>query len=82
MRRAPFTGAALALILLIVLIQAYLFDTVLGAVLDGQRSQLPGALAVSVLLTAVALVLAFKIQYVSRIPAGDTEKAPGLDGRR
>lgn len=67
MKRTTFTGAALAIILLIVLIQAYLFDTVLGAVLDGQRSQLPGAFAVSALLTAVALHLAFK--------------APGLDGR-
>jgi predicted Co/Zn/Cd cation transporter (cation efflux family) len=67
MRRGLFTGAALGVILLIVLIQAYLFDTVLGAVLDGQRSQLPGALAVSALLTAIALVLAFK--------------APGLDRR-
>ena len=68
MRKATFTGAALAVILLIVLIQAYLFDTVLGAVLDGQRGQLPGALAVSAVLAAVALFLAFK--------------APGLDGRR
>ena len=67
MRKATFTGAALAVILLIVLIQAYLFDTVLGAVLDGQRGQLGGALAVSAVLTAVALYLAFK--------------APGLDGR-
>lgn len=68
MNKAAFTAAALAVILLIVLIQAYLFDTVLGAVLDGQRSQLAGALAVSAALTAVALYLAFK--------------APGLDGRR
>jgi hypothetical protein len=57
---AHLTGAALAVILLIVLIQAYLFETVLGAVLDGQRAQLPGALAVSALLTAIALWLAFK----------------------
>jgi hypothetical protein len=62
-----FTGAALAVILLIVLIQAYLFETVLGAVLDGQHAQLPGALAVSAVLSAVALWLAFK--------------APGLDRR-
>ena len=68
MRSAAFTGAALALILLVVLIQAYLFETVLGAVLDGSRRQLPGALAVSAVLTAIALYLAFK--------------APGLDGRR
>lgn len=68
MKKATLTAAALAILLLIVLIQAYLFDTVLGAVLDGQRSQLPGALAVSAVLTAIALLLAFK--------------APGLDGRR
>ena len=67
MKKATFTGAALAVLLFILLIQAYLFDTVLGAVLDGQRSQLPGALAVSAVLTVIALVLAFK--------------APGLDGR-
>ena len=35
-RSAHLTGAALAVILMIVLIQAYLFETVLGAVLDGQ----------------------------------------------
>ena len=67
MRRTLFTGAALVLILLIVLIQAYLFETVLGAVLDGSRGLLPGAFAVSAVLTAFALFLAFK--------------APGLDGR-
>ena len=67
MRKPTFTGAALAVLLFILLIQAYLFDTVLGAVLDGQRSQLPGALAVSAVLTAIAAFLAFK--------------APGLDGR-
>jgi hypothetical protein len=56
------TGAAMAVILLIVLIQVYLFDTVLGAVLDGQRQLLPGAFGVSAALTAVALVLAFKVR--------------------
>lgn len=65
--KTNLTGAALAVILLIVLIQAYLFETVLDAVLDGQRGQLPGALAVSLAFTAVALFLAFK--------------APGLDRR-
>jgi len=65
--RRHLTGAALAVILLIVLIQAYLFETALEAVLDGQRGQLPGALAVSAALTAAALFLAFK--------------APGLDRR-
>jgi len=60
MNRTLFTGAALALILLIGVIQAYLFETVLGAVLDGSRGLLPGAFAVSALLTAIALRLAFK----------------------
>lgn len=68
MKRAPVTGAVLALLLLVLLIQVYLFETVLGAVLDGHRAQLPGALAVSAALTAAALLLAFK--------------APDLDGRR
>jgi len=68
MRRTLFTGAALALILLIVLIQAYLFETVLGAVLDGSRALLPGAFIVSAVLTVIALFLAFK--------------TPGLDGRK
>jgi hypothetical protein len=57
---SQLTGAAMAVILLIVLIQVYLFETVLGAVLDGQRRLLPGAFGVSLALTAVALVLAFK----------------------
>ncbi|BDU73123.1 DUF6755 family protein [Mesoterricola silvestris] len=60
MNRSVFTGAALAVVLLVVLIQAYLFETVLGAVLDGSRGMLPGAFLVSLALTAVALVLAFK----------------------
>lgn len=64
-RKAHLTGAALGVGLLILAIQLYLLETVLGAVLDGQRGMLPGAFAVSLLLTAVALFLAFK--------------APGLD---
>lgn len=59
------TGAALVAALLILAIQVYLFETVLGAVLDGQRGLLPGAFGVSLALTSVALFLAFK--------------APGLD---
>ena len=66
--KSNLTGAALAVILLIVLIQAYLFETVLSAVLDGQRGQLLGALAVSALLTAVALFLAFKAPGMDRRP--------------
>ena len=66
--RSHLTGAALAMVLLVVLIQAYLFETVLEAVLDGQRGALPGAFIVSAALSAVALFLAFK--------------APGLDRRK
>ena len=78
---SQLTGAALAVVLMVVLVQAYLFETVLEAVLDGQRRQLPGALVVSALLSAVALFLAFRVQHGSRIPAGDTEKASTLDRR-
>jgi hypothetical protein len=60
--RSQFTGAAMAVILLIVLVQVYLFETVLGAVLDGQRRALPGAFLVSLALTAVALFLAFAVR--------------------
>lgn len=77
--RSHLTGAAMVLVLLVVLIQAYLFETVLEAVLDGQRAALPSALAVSAVLSVAALFLAFKVQYVSRIPSGDTEQAPTLD---
>ncbi len=60
--KSQLTGAAMAVILLIVLVQVYLFETVLGAVLDGQRLALPGAFGVSLALTAVALFLAFKVR--------------------
>jgi len=66
MKRSVFTGAALAVVLLIVLIQTYLFETVLGAVLDGQRGMLAGAFIVSLLLTAVALALAFKARDLDK----------------
>ena len=59
-RKAHLTGAALAITLFILAIQLYLFETVLGSVLDGQRGLLPGAFAVSLILTGVALALAFK----------------------
>ncbi|MCE1205692.1 MAG: hypothetical protein LWW79_13935 [Holophagaceae bacterium] len=52
--------AALGVILVLLVIQLYLFETVLGAVLDGQRSVLPGAFGVSLALTTVALFLAFR----------------------
>lgn len=58
--KAHLTGAALVSALLILAIQVYLFETVLGAVLDGQRGLLPGAFGVSLALTSVALFLAFK----------------------
>jgi hypothetical protein len=60
--KSQLTGAAMAVILLIVLVQVYLFETVLGAVLDGQRLALPGAFGVSLVLTGVALFLAFKVR--------------------
>jgi len=64
--RSHLTGAAMVLVLLVVLIQAYLFETVLEAVLDGQRAALPGALAVSAGLSAVALFLAFRAPTLDR----------------
>lgn len=64
--KAHLTGAALLVVLLILAIQVYLFETVLGAVLDGQRGLLPGAFGVSLLLTAVALTLAFKAPDLDR----------------
>ena len=64
--RTTFTGAILAVALLILVIQLYLFETVLGAVLDGERTQLPGAFWVSAILSVAALVLAFKAPAVDR----------------
>lgn len=64
--KAHLTGAALLAVLLLLAIQVYLFETVLGAVLDGQRGLLPGAFGVSLLLTAVALTLAFKAPDLDR----------------
>lgn len=52
--------AALGVILVLLVIQLYLFETVLGAVLDGQRGVLPGAFGVSLALTGIALFLAFR----------------------
>ena len=64
--KSHLTGAAMAVVLLVVLIQAYLFETVLEALLDGQRAALPGALAVSAILSALALFLAFKAPTLDR----------------
>lgn len=58
--RVRNSPAALGVILVLLVIQLYLFETVLGAVLDGQRSVLPGAFGVSLVLTAIALFLAFR----------------------
>lgn len=65
-RKAHLTGAALATGLLILAIQLYLFETVLGSVLDGQRGLLAGAFCVSLILTLVALYLAFKAPDLDR----------------
>lgn len=65
-RRTQMTGAALVFAVLVVAIQLYLFETVLGSVLDGERRLLPGAFAVSAVLSAVALYLAFKAPDLDR----------------
>ena len=64
--KAHLAGAALVAGLFILAIQLYLFETVLGSVLDGQRSLLPGAFLVSLALSAVALFLAFKMPNLDR----------------
>lgn len=58
--RVRISPAALGVVLVLLVIQLYLFETVLGAVLDGQRSVLPGAFGVSLALSAVSLFLAFR----------------------
>lgn len=58
--RPPLSGAALAVALFILVIQVYLFETVLQAHLDGAREALPGAFAVSGLLSVLALFLGFR----------------------
>ncbi len=58
--RPPLTGAALAVSLCILAVQVYLFETVLQAHLDGARGALPGAFAVSALLSLLAGFLAFR----------------------
>ncbi len=67
-RRSRMTRAALAFILMVAVIQLYLFETVLGAVLDGQRGLLPGAFVASLVLTLVALVLAWKVPHLDDGP--------------
>ncbi|BDU68194.1 hypothetical protein GETHOR_02950 [Geothrix oryzae] len=65
--RGLLSDVALGVALLALVIQLYLFETVLQSVLDGQRAVLPGAFAASFALTLVVLILAFK---VPRIDAG------------
>lgn len=67
-RQGHFSDVAFGVALLILLIQVYLFETVLQSVLDGQRGPLPGAFAASLLLTVVALVLAFKAPRIDDDP--------------
>lgn len=64
--RVRISPAALGVILVLLVIQLYLFETVLGAVLDGQRSVLPGAFGVSLALSAIALFLAFRSTVAHR----------------
>ena len=67
-RRSRMTRAALGFLLMVAAIQLYLFETVLGAVLDGQRGLLAVAFFVSLLLTLVALVLAWKMPHLDDGP--------------
>ena len=67
-RRTLLSDAALVVVLLILAIQLYLFETVLQSVLDGQRGLLPGAFAASLLLTVVALILGFKVPRIDDGP--------------
>lgn len=64
--RVRISPAALGVILVLLVIQLYLFETVLGAVLDGQREVLPGAFGVSLGLTLVSLFLAFRSTLAHR----------------
>ncbi len=66
--KSQLASAALGLVLVVVLVQLYLFETVLSAVLDGQRGLLPGAFAVSALLSGLALWLALKLPSLDREP--------------
>lgn len=59
-RQGHFAEATLGITLLVLVIQLYLFETVLQSVLDGHRTLLAGAFIASLALTIVALVLAFK----------------------
>lgn len=58
--RTAMTSFALGLNLLVLIVQVYLFETVLGSVLDGHRALLAGAFFASLAFTIVALALAFR----------------------
>ena len=62
--RTAMTSFALGAGLLVLVIQVYLFETVLGSVLDGHRALLGGAFFASLLLTAVALLIAFRARHL------------------
>lgn len=71
--RGLLADVALGVAFLILVIQLYLFETVLQSVLDGQRGLLPGAFGASLVLTLVALFLAFKVPGIDQgsKPSGD-----------
>lgn len=64
--KSQLTAAALGAVALIGLIQLYLFETVLASLLDGHRGLLDGALIVSIVLSLIALYLAFKAPRLDR----------------
>jgi len=66
--KSQLNAPLLMVILLIALIQLYLFETVLGALLDGQRGMLAGAFGVSAVLSVIALYLAFLAPRFDREP--------------
>jgi predicted Co/Zn/Cd cation transporter (cation efflux family) len=68
LRKSHMSSAVLGVTLLIIVIQLYLFETVLGSVLDGERRLLQGAFWVSLLFTIAALYLAFKVRNVDDGP--------------
>ncbi|HTL99386.1 MAG TPA: hypothetical protein VL181_11335 [Holophagaceae bacterium] len=71
--RTAMTSFVLGMGLLILVIQVYLFETVLGSVLDGRRALLGGAFAASLLLTVIALFLAFRIRGLENESRGKDE---------
>lgn len=66
--KSQLSLAAFGLVLVIVLIQVYLFETVLASVLDGHRNLLAGALVVSALLSGITLWIAYKLPTIDRKP--------------